>query len=136
MRDIDPFHIFEPVKGAFAHKGDPFREGRRLQTCGHIGVVGSIAAGAEDVAEPGDFRILEGRADEGQRDLCEVGAIGKRADADDELFAVRVGNDDGRQAGAAEGIFADVDERVGQDKIRDARIGKGITVNAEQRIVL
>ena len=130
MRDTHFLQTCQPVKSTFTHECNPFADIDLLQALGHVSGVGLVSARAKDIAEPSDLVILEGRADEGHRDLGEFLTILKGAYADDKIPIVGIGYSHRGKPVAHECIRSDVDQRFGCSVITaEARIGKGVIVN-------
>ena len=130
MGNADLLQLFQFIESTRSHEGDSLGNIDLLQALGHVGSVSLITAGTKNIAEPGDLVVLEGRANEGHRDLNKVITLGESTDADGEIPCVGIGNGDGGKLVAHKGVRADVNEGLGGGVISaEACVSKGVIVN-------
>ena len=126
-------HFFDPgqiIKRRCTNHGNSLGDRHLSQALGNVGRVGLVPARTENISEPGDFGILKGRANEGQRDLLEVLTVCKGTESDDQLLSVCIRNGDFPDTKTHKGVTANVIKRLGDRQLANTRIGKGIIVDS------
>ena len=132
MRNIYHFKICKLIERTVAYEGNTVGYSHLLQALGYVGRVRLICARTEDIAEPSDLLVLKGRADEGYGDFGKLIAILKSTDTDNKLLLVSVRNGKAGDFNSSERIVADINQVVGQNKLGNARIGKGVAIDSFQ----
>ncbi len=130
IRYDDFFDVRQLIKCVTVYNGNITIDGNLFQRFRHIGGICLPTACSENVAEPSDFIVLIGRADERQGDFLQRCAILKRAKADDELLCVGIRDGHLDKCRAEEGVIVDVDDAFWHGQLGHARVGKGVGIKA------